>query len=1063
MYLDSGNYSIELELVNDTNISENQAIDSTLENPIGIVKQLDSLLTSLEDEILRSDLYLATELVNKIEFLIQKDSSILYLQLIKFNYLKGLKYYQEREWRQANYHFSLVYLESVKHEKDSLASNALKSLGNVLFQQGEFEQAINYYRHALSYNPQHSRNYHSFLSSIYQNLGISYAMLGNNDSALIYLKKSINLKEQYLLPDNPKLASGYLNLSRFLQVNGELTEALDIIDKAEGIYMRLYGDNNIILAPLYLNKGSILITLNDYESALHYHQLAFDLYKMAYDRGEEIFQQLYLNFGVIYNSLERYSESLKYLELSLEGNISIEHEIKSNFTLGSVLLNLGDIQNAKTHFKKSIDLSREKLGDINVLTANTYLNYGSFLEQIGEMQEAIYSYEKAASIYEKIFGQKNRDLSNSYYLKASVLLRENKIVESLVYYQKSLTSNVDDFDVGGISENPDLQVLDSDLNIFYCLNGKSNALYQLFKSDATINNLKASLNTAEVAINLLEKIKSTLQGENTKLLINSKASEIYNLAVTVASELYQLTGDQEYLKNSFRYSEKSKAAVLLSSVKQMEAVEVGNLPEDVKLKEKSLKRAISQYQNIIYEENQKTVLDSAKIARIRNKLFESKLLYDSLIVYLEANYPEYYNLKYNFDVIDISSIQSILEKEQTLVEYKLTDSLLYTFIINRDSVVLIRKPISPDFRDSVNSYRNMMSKLPQADSLSYRSFSFARKGYYLSNVLELNNPLIKGSANLVVIPDDILGYLSFDALVTELPDPERCSYSKLSYLIKRSSLTYGYSGTLLFGRNDKVGKSRKVLAVAPTYDNLSVQNFAQRDGAFEDLESFLIPLPNTQNEVTSISTIYNTDLLVGDAASETEFKSMASGYSILHFAMHTLINDEDPLASKLVFSPDHDTVNDGFLNTYEIYNLDLNAELAVLSACRTGTGKLSKGEGIMSLARGFLYAGVPGIIMTLWAVEDISGADIVSTFYQNLHNGQPKDLALRNSKLTYLENADQLRAHPYFWAAYVQIGDNGPIVANNITRNYLYAAGLSLFLALFLGVVLLKSRRPPGS
>ena len=100
--------------------------------------------------------------------------------------------------------------------------------------------------------------------------------------------------------------------------------------------------------------------------------------------------------------------------------------------------------------------------------------------------------------------------------------------------------------------------------------------------------------------------------------------------------------------------------------------------------------------------------------------------------------------------------------------------------------------------------------------------------------------------------------------------------------------------------------------------------------------------------------------------------------------MHTLINDEVPLASKLVFSYNNDTVEDGFLNTYEIYNLDLNAELAVLSACETGIGKLSKGEGIMSLARGFMYAGVPGIVMTLWAVEDIAGAQIITEFYINL-------------------------------------------------------------------------------
>ena len=145
---------------------------------------------------------------------------------------------------------------------------------------------------------------------------------------------------------------------------------------------------------------------------------------------------------------------------------------------------------------------------------------------------------------------------------------------------------------------------------------------------------------------------------------------------------------------------------------------------------------------------------------------------------------------------------------------------------------------------------------------------------------------------------------------------------------------------------------------------------------------------------------------------------------------------------------------------HSIYNLDLNAKLAVLSACRTGTGKLSKGEGIMSLARGFLYAGVPGIIMTLWAVEDISGADIISGFYNNLFKGQSKDMALRNSKLTYLEHADQLHAHPYFWAAYVQIGDNSPISVQRNIRVYILAAiTAAVAVVVFIVLVIRRKRR----
>jgi CHAT domain-containing protein len=144
--------------------------------------------------------------------------------------------------------------------------------------------------------------------------------------------------------------------------------------------------------------------------------------------------------------------------------------------------------------------------------------------------------------------------------------------------------------------------------------------------------------------------------------------------------------------------------------------------------------------------------------------------------------------------------------------------------------------------------------------------------------------------------------------------------------------------------------------------------------------------------------------------------------------MHTIINDSLPMFSKLVFSePDKNSADDGFLNTYEIYNMKLNARLAVLSACETGSGKLQKGEGVMSLARGFIYAGCPSIVMTLWQVEDKSGVDIMKNFYSYLSKGKRKDVALQMAKLKHLESADPLMAHPHYWLGYVNIGNPEPL------------------------------------
>ena len=140
--------------------------------------------------------------------------------------------------------------------------------------------------------------------------------------------------------------------------------------------------------------------------------------------------------------------------------------------------------------------------------------------------------------------------------------------------------------------------------------------------------------------------------------------------------------------------------------------------------------------------------------------------------------------------------------------------------------------------------------------------------------------------------------------------------------------------------------------------------------------------------------------------------------------MHALVDDTHPLSSKLIFAPDQkDSLNDGFLNAYELYNMSINADMVVLSACNTGYGKITRGEGVMSLSRAFRYAGCKSLVMSLWQADDKTTATIMKLFYQNLAAGQQKDEALRHAKLSYLDHADPLTAHPYFWDAFIVSGN----------------------------------------
>ena len=133
--------------------------------------------------------------------------------------------------------------------------------------------------------------------------------------------------------------------------------------------------------------------------------------------------------------------------------------------------------------------------------------------------------------------------------------------------------------------------------------------------------------------------------------------------------------------------------------------------------------------------------------------------------------------------------------------------------------------------------------------------------------------------------------------------------------------------------------------------------------------------------------------------------------------------------------------------------MKLNCRMTVLSSCNSGNGKLQRGEGVMSLARGFVYAGCPSIIMTLWSVEDKSGVELMIDFYKNLLKGKTKSESLRDSKIDFIKHSDQLKAHPYFWSGYVVIGDNEPLFSNKL---HILIIGIALIIFLFVGLIILK-------
>jgi CHAT domain-containing protein len=311
-----------------------------------------------------------------------------------------------------------------------------------------------------------------------------------------------------------------------------------------------------------------------------------------------------------------------------------------------------------------------------------------------------------------------------------------------------------------------------------------------------------------------------------------------------------------------------------------------------------------------------------------------------------------------------------------------------------------------------------MGKSPQQSLEEY-----VRLAYQIyQQVVEPLVPLFgKNTKRLIISPDGFLSLIPFESLIENLPAASS-GFKNLDYLVKKYDISYVPSATIWLRQpQQKVHHQQQFAGYAPSYESMVLASNRMRPG------TKITHLKYTRDEVKTASEYFKGKNYLGNEATEAAFKQQVNESSILHLALHGMVDDQNPMRSALVFSSPNEDSEDGFLYAYELFNLQINADLVVLSACNTGYGKLNKGEGVMSLSRAFAQAGSRSLVMSLWNANDQVTSVIMNYFYQGLKHGMNKDEALSRAKIKYLQEADPLLAHPFYWSAFVANGDMQPL------------------------------------
>ena len=906
-------------------------------------------------------------------------------------------------------------------------SDLLYLKGSVTMRSGDYPKALEYFRNSsLARKENGIRD--SLLYKIINNLGYVSIETGDFLSAEPYLKEAITIAEKIYGPLDPRTSRPVINLASLYTTIGDADNAIQYLDRAERIMEKSGSSEN--LSVLYMNKAIIFKQAGDVDKSLRYYLQSLHLMENNKETAPQNLVLIYNNIGSFYDMAGDINESTNYY---LKALAIAQSEAPSELPIIYINLGINSGKNnkcneAERYFSKALQIQISNTNQEHYMVAAIRLRHGeSFLHCWQNIPKAVEQFQEALRIARINYGEKNSTTAQCYHDLGLAYEAMRDYPEALKFYQKAIISYSDGFDAEDPDRNPGPENIRPGLNLIETLKHKGLILKTIYYSFHRKQDLVSSLNTFLLAETIMDKIRQGYSSEQSKVSLVSREAEIYEHIIDNTFTLWKLTGDYTYLQLAFETMERSKASTLLSSIRNIEASEFGGIPLELSQLERRLKREISFYQENIYEEKRSRKPDQRKISTWEQILFRLNQRYDSLVRTFEQQYPNYYTLKFDNTVLGLDACRRSLKHSHAMLQYSLSDSVLYTLMVSYDTVIFTRIQADSIFSRSLHDFLQEVSFGDFTGDEEYRFKRYIRSGRFLfGKLIEPYIPWIN-DRKIIIVPNEQLAYLPFEALLTD-SCPLEINYRKLPYMVRKYSVSYTYSATLLSQTKGhfRLKARNALLAIAPQYA-LTARNIPTPERTRQYIDN-LYPIPGAREEAIEAQRIFPGKLLVDREASEENFKRLAGKYDLLHLSMHTIIDDADPMFSKLAFTRGADSTEDGLLNTYEIYNLRLKCQLAVLSSCNTGKGKMLRGEGVMSLARAFIYAGCPGIIMSLWEVEDKTSVGLMGYFYKFLWKGKTKSDALRMSKIKYLAEADPLMAHPYFWGGFVFIGDDRSVV-----------------------------------
>jgi CHAT domain-containing protein/Tfp pilus assembly protein PilF len=919
------------------------------------------------------------------------------------------------------------------------------NLGSSLRHRGEFYKAITAFDEALQIASKLDDG-RSQLDCLMQ-LGVLHWNIGEVSESTLFYRKALSLSQKLGQKDLEAECAAYIKIYE-TYIQGKKACAAGLYKESIAHFSTAIGMARKMKSPEHELKCLRQMSLNYYQQKdhLNFHSInsrALDVARRLKHRKEE--GRCLNNIGVYFHEVGNYSRALIFYDdavLILRETIDSEADLSASLNnIGTVYRVLGDYEKALPYIKNALEIDNiiNDAEGISIELDNlavTYRHKGLCAGSINDIHVSLEYHIKSLEISRRI-GDKRSEIGtlnnigltysalgnhvlalkhfrlalkeaeligyiyeacNIYDNMGYVLFKTGKLLEAEACYKKALNLAL-------ITRRDDVL-----WEVYY-------GLGQCFEKKENNENALAYY---KKAIDIIGLMRARVALDNYKIAFTRDKLKAYEALVNLLFCQYKTKIASRLDTEIFWVIEKARARSFLEELGEV----AKNLWEPNYSEYRKEYESLSNKISITISRLTKPGLDETQ----RKKL----------LIRLEAEEEEYTNLRNRMRTQkledtrcvfpEIESIERIreqcLDKKTAILEYYLGERQSIGIYLDKNQLVLEALPPRTEIENSLKAYLKMLSTPPEGKFMGIQ----AAGRIYRELILPFEDHISPLIEHLIVIPDGILYYLPFETLNKTDTRTEKPQYLielyDVSYAPSVSSLAY------LMGKERPRKHSRALLAVGdPVYLTKGVKKRgAKHDEVLREIflkDGFeFSPLPHSRKEIRRVSRCFpkeEVDILLDSQAKEESIKNRSlAEYQIIHFACHGFLDEKKPMRSALVLTLDDDVEEDGFLQAREISDLNLSADLVVLSACQTGKGKLENAEGVLGLPRTFFYAGARSTISSLWKISDKSTSEIMPTFYRYLTAGKNKATALRLAKLEMLRSS---RSHPFYWAAFVLNGD----------------------------------------